>query len=328
MNKDIPIFVQDFLNYNKTIKGLSENTVNEYYYDVRLYLKYMTFRLNLVDHEIESVDEIETIDIRKIRAKDLKGISIIDVHSYISYRDNNRDNSSTTRARKVSSLRTFYKYLTTISKELDENPTLELETPKSKKRNPIYLTLDESKKLLQTISEEKNMFIRTRDFAIVLMFLTTGIRLSELAGLNISNIKEKEFNVIGKGNKERLVYMTEACKYAIDEYLGIRPDVENEKALFLSNRKNRISNRAIQHMIDKYLIKSGFDVTRYSTHKLRHTAATLMYREGVDIRTLQKVLGHTSVATTQIYTHVVDENLRKAIDVNPLNNIKMDKNEN
>lgn len=327
MNKDIPIFVQDFLNYNKTIKGLSENTINEYYYDIRLYLKYMVFRLNVLDHNIENIDEIENIDIKKMRAKDLKGISIIDVHSYISYRDNARDNSSTTRARKVSSLRTFYKYLTTISKELDENPTLELETPKRKRRNPIYLTLDESKILLQTIAKEKNMFTRTRDFAIVLMFLTTGIRLSELAGLNISNIKEKEFNVIGKGNKERLVYMTDACKYAIDEYLSIRPDVEDEKALFLSNRKNRISNRAIQHMIDKYLVKAGFDVTRYSTHKLRHTAATLMYREGVDIRTLQKVLGHTSVATTQIYTHVVDDNLRKAIDVNPLNDIKMDKND-
>lgn len=325
MHKDIPLFVQDFLNYNKTIKGLSENTVNEYYYDIRLYLKYMVHRLNLIEHD---TDEIEEIDIKKLKAKDLKGITIIDVHSYISYRDNERDNSSTTRARKVSSLRTLYKYLTNISKELDENPALELETPKSKKRNPIYLTLDESKKLLETIANEKNMFIRTRDFAIVLVFLTTGIRLSELSSLNVSSIKEKEFTVIGKGNKERLVYMTEACKYAIDEYLGIRPDVEDEKALFLSNRKNRISNRAIQHMIDKYLLKAGFDVSRYSTHKLRHTAATLMYREGVDIRTLQKVLGHTSVATTQIYTHVVDDNLRKAIDVNPLNNIKMQKDEN
>ena len=321
MYKDIPLFAQDFLNYLKTIKGLSKNTVNEYYYDIRLYLKFMVYRLNLLEFDTDNIDEI---DIRKLRANQLKDINIIDIHSYISYRDNDRDNTATTRARKVSSLRTFYKYLTTVSKELDENPTLELETPKTKKRNPIYLTLDESKKLLETIGKEKNLFMKTRDFAIVLVFLTTGIRLSELSSMNVDSIKGMQFTVIGKGNKERLVYMTEACKYAIDSYIDIRPDIEDENALFLSNRNQRMSNRAIQHMIDKYLKKAGFDVSRYSTHKLRHTAATLMYREGVDIRTLQKVLGHTSVATTQIYTHVADDNVKKAIDVNPLHDIKME----
>ncbi|EHR34457.1 tyrosine recombinase XerC [Helcococcus kunzii] len=322
MDKDTPVFLTDFINYIKTIKGLSQNTVNEYYYDIRLYLKYMTYRLNLLD--FEDGTKIEDINIRKLREQDLKGIDIIDLHSYISYRDTDRDNSTTTRARKISSLRTFYKYLNNISKKLDENPTLELETPKTKKRNPIYLTLDESKKLLNTISKEKNIFLRYRDFSIVLIFLTTGLRLSELSSMNLDSINDMEFSVIGKGDKERHVYMTEACKYAVDAYLDVRPDVEDEKALFLSNRKQRMSNRAIQHMIDKYLALAGFDTTRYSTHKLRHTAATLMYREGVDIRTLQKVLGHTSVATTQIYTHVVDDSVKKAIDVNPLNDIKMD----
>lgn len=323
MYKDIPIFLNDFLNYIKTIKGLSQNTVNEYYYDIRLYLKYISYRLNLVDYKDEN---IEDIDIKKLKSSDLKDVTIIDIHSYISYRDNKRDNSPTTRARKVSSLRTFYKYLTTISKELKENPTLELETPKTKKRNPIYLTLDEAKKLLETVANEKRLFMRTRDFAIILIFLTTGIRLSELSSLNVNSIKDMQFTVVGKGNKERVVYMTEACKYAINTYLDIRPDIENEKALFLSNRNKRMSNRAIQHMIDKYLNKAGFDINRYSTHKLRHTAATLMYREGVDIRTLQKVLGHTSVATTQIYTHVADDNVKKAIDINPLHDIKMKNN--
>lgn len=322
MEKDTPIFLTDFINYLRTIKGLSNNTVTEYYYDIRLYLKFMTYRLNLLDFDDDT--KIEDINIKRLREHDLKGINIIDLHSYISYRDTDRDNSSTTRARKISSLRTFYKYLTTVSKKLDENPTLELETPKTKKRNPVYLTLDESKKLLNTISQEKNIFLRYRDFAIVLVFLTTGLRLSELASMNLDSVKGMEFSVIGKGNKERHVYMTEACKYAIDSYMNVRPDVENEKALFLSNRKRRMSNRAIQHMIEKYITIAGFDATRYSTHKLRHTAATLMYREGVDIRTLQKVLGHTSVATTQIYTHVADDNVKRAIDVNPLHDIKME----
>lgn len=319
--KDIPIFLQDFLNYIKTIKGLSANTVNEYYYDLRLFLKFMSHRLNLVDFEN---DNIEEIDVKKLKVKDLEEITLIDIHSYISYRDNSRDNSSTTRARKVSSLRTLYKYLTTVDKSLKYNPTLELELPKQKKRNPVYLTFEESKKLLSVISKEKNQFLRYRDFAIVLLFLTTGLRLSELASINIDSIKNLEFTVIGKGNKERLVYMTEAANYAIKEYMMIRPEVENEKALFLSNRKTRMSNRAIQHMIEKHLLKAGFDTTKYSTHKLRHTAATLMYREGVDIRTLQKVLGHTSVATTQIYTHVVDDTVKSAININPLNDIRID----
>lgn len=323
-NNDAPVFLTDFINYLKTIKGLSPNTVHEYFYDIRLYLKFMTYRLRLLDFEQNT--KIEDIDISRLREVYLKGITIIDLHSYISYRDNERDNSSTTRARKISSLRTFYKYLTTVSKTLDENPTLELETPKMKKRNPVYLTLDESKILLNSIAQEKNLFMRLRDFAIVLVFLTTGLRLSELSSMNIDSIKGTEFSVIGKGNKERHVYMTEACKYAIDSYLKVRPDIEDENALFLSNRKNRMSNRAIQHMIEKHLKIAGFDTTRYSTHKLRHTAATLMYREGVDIRTLQKVLGHTSIATTQIYTHVADDNVKRAIDVNPLNNIKIDNN--
>lgn len=321
MYKDIPFFLQDFLNYIKTIKGLSQNTVNEYYYDLRLFLKYMVFRLNLLDYDTEVVEEI---DIRKLKAKDLKDINIIDLHSYISYRDNDRDNSTTTRSRNVSSLRTFYKYMTTVAKTLDENPTLELELPKMKKRNPVYLTLDESKKLLEVVSKEKNMLQKHRDFAIVLLFLTTGIRLSELSSMDVSSLKGFEFTVVGKGNKERVVYMTEAAKYAIDQYLSIRPEIDKEPALFLSNRKQRMSNRAIQHMIEKYITKAGFDSRKYSTHKLRHTAATLMYREGVDIRTLQQLLGHASVATTQIYTHVVDDNLKKAIASNPLKEVKID----
>ena len=284
----------------------------------------MTYRLNLLDFEEE---EIEDIDIRKLKVEDLKGISIIDLHSYISYRDNDRDNSTTTRSRKVSSLRTFYKYLNTVAKSLDENPTLELELPKMKKRNPVYMTFDESKRLLEVIAQEKNAFLRYRDFAIVLLFLTTGIRLSELTSMDTTSLKDLEFTVIGKGNKERIVYMTEAARYAIDQYLMVRPDLEEEKALFLSNRYSRMSNRAVQHMLDKYLAKAGFDTRKYSVHKLRHTAATLMYREGVDIRTLQKVLGHTSVATTQIYTHVADDSIKGAISHNPLNSIKMDEEE-
>lgn len=318
MNKDVPIYMIDFMNYLKTIKGLSSSTVNEYYYDCRLFLKYIKIRKNPYKYDLENIDDI---DIKYFSLDDLEKINLIDIHSYISYRDNNRDNNSTTRARKISSLRTFYKYMVNVTGQIKNNPTSNLETPKIKKRNPVYLTLDESTKLLETIAEEKNIFTRKRDFSIVLTFLTTGIRLSELSSMNINTIKDLQFSVIGKGNKERIVYMTEACKMALDDYINVRPQITGEEALYLSNRNNRMSNRAIQHMLDKYLLKCGFDVKIYSPHKLRHTAATLMYKEGVDIRTLQKILGHTSVATTQIYTHVEDNDMRKAINFSPLSKI-------
>lgn len=321
MYDDIPIFLIDFLNYLQTIKSLSDKTIKEYYYDMKLYLKYVMYRKNYGVYE-----NIEEIDIKKFDVNLLKEVTLIDIHSYLAFRDTTRSNSSTTRARKISSLRTFYKYMTNVAKLLDYNPTLELESPKQKKRNPVYLTLDESKRLLKIITLNKNPVLMRRDFAIVLTFLTTGLRLSELSSMNVNSIKDLKFTVVGKGNKERTVYMTEACKYAIDQYLAVRPKVdEKEKALFLSTRKTRMSNRAIQHMIEKYLNMAGFDTRVYSTHKLRHTAATLMYKEGVDIRTLQKILGHVSVATTQIYTHVEDEDMKEAIEINPLSHIDSDK---
>ncbi len=317
MYKDIPLFLNDFLDYLKTIKSLAPSTIHEYYLDLRLFLKFIEYRKSPINY-----DGVDDIDVSNFDIEMLKKVNLIDLHSYIAFRDDSRDNSSTTRARKISSLRTFYKYMTNIAKLLDTNPTLELESPKLKKRNPVYLSLEESKKLLTTIMEGSNEVLKRRDFAIVLIFLTTGVRLSELASMNVNSIRDMQFSVVGKGNKERTVYMTEACQYAINEYLAVRPKVKDEQALFLSTRKTRMSNRAIQHMIDKYLNQAGFDVTKYSTHKLRHTAATLMYKEGVDIRTLQKILGHTSVATTQIYTHVEDEDMREAIKHNPLSDIK------
>lgn len=317
MRKDIPIFLRDFLDYLKTIKSLAPTTINEYYLDLRLFLKFVEYRKSSFNY-----DGVDDIEVKDFNIELLKKVNLIDLHSYIAFRDDARDNSSTTRARKISSLRTFYKYMVNIAKLLDYNPTLELESPKIKKRNPVYLTLDESKKLLSTIMEGSNEVLKKRDFAIVLIFLTTGLRLSELASMNINSIRDMQFSVVGKGNKERTVYMTEACDYAIKQYMSIRPKVKDEDALFLSTRKSRMSNRAIQHMIDKYLNEAGFDIKKYSTHKLRHTAATLMYKEGVDIRTLQKILGHTSVATTQIYTHVEDEDVREAIKHNPLSDLK------
>lgn len=314
-----PKILKDYLNYMKTIKGSSKLTVKEYGYDINNYLKFIK--------HISSDNSITSDDLNKIVFEQgdiplLESVSLQDLYSYLAYLDNVKNNSSRTRSRKISSIRSFYDYIYNKSRQINANPTDKLELPKSSKTNPVYLTLSESMDLLNTILEEENNFIRTRDYAMVTIFLNVGLRLSELRGINLSNIKENKLTVLGKGNKERTIFLNKACQNAINDYLIYRPELENEDALFLSFRNNRISVRSIQSRVEKYIKKIGLDSSLYSVHKLRHTAATLMYKYGkTDIRTLQSILGHESVATTQIYTHINSEDMQNALDNNPLNHI-------
>ena len=319
----MPLFLEDYLDYMETIKGTSSNTVKEYYFDLRTFLRFLKVRYKLVESDVE----FDLIIIDDIDLEMIKRVTIQDLHAYISFTDKKRSNSSSTRARKVASVRSFFKYLHSRVNLLDENPSLYLEFPKIDGRHPVYLTLDQSENLLNKVLMNPNDLYRARDYAIVMLFLNCGLRLSELSSIDIDKINgEDTLTVIGKGNKERTIFLNEACVQAIKDYLDIRPVVPSEKALFLSKRKQRMSNRAIQHMIDKYIEKSGLDPSIYSTHKLRHTAATLMYKYGnVDIRALQEILGHESVSTTQIYTHLDDDRLRDAVKSNPLANRKKDK---
>lgn len=317
----IPLFLEDYLNYMETIKGTSSNTVKEYFFDLRTFLRFLKLRYKLVPKDI-IFDEIE-IDDMKIDF--IKNVTIQDLHAYISYIDRSRGNSNTTRSRKVASVRSFFKYLHSKVNLIDNNPALNLEFPKQDARHPIYLTLEQAERFLNTVLTNPNDIFRSRDYAIIMLFLNCGLRLSELSSINIDKINgDDNLTVIGKGNKERTIFLNEACVQAIQEYLKFRPIVPGEKALFLSKRRQRMSNRAIQHMIDRYLEKTGLDPLVYSVHKLRHTAATLMYKYGnVDIRALQEILGHESVSTTQIYTHLDDDRLRKAVKSNPLGNRKL-----
>ncbi|HHX68136.1 MAG: tyrosine recombinase XerC [Miniphocaeibacter sp.] len=313
-----PLILNDYLDYMETIKGRSPNTTKEYGYDISKFLKFITYRFNLNKFTDNNIDEI---DISNFPEEYLKKIQLSDIHSYLAFLDRNYNDSATTRARKASSIRSFFKYLLNIRKIIDINPSEELEIPKKQKRNPVYLTLDESIRLIKSVENVENEIIRKRDQAILILFLNCGMRLSELSNIKISDIKDDTLKVIGKGNKERTIYLNKSCNTAIDEYLKIRPETDDE-FLFLSIRKSKMSNRAIQRRVDYYLELSGFDTSIYSTHKLRHTAATLMYKHGdVDIKILQEILGHTSVATTQIYTHVDDESLRSAINKNPLGDL-------
>lgn len=315
--KDLcPSPLSDFLEYLIAIKGKSEKTVNEYFLDLRIFYRFLVVRFKL-SKNIENFDEI---DISPITLDILKKVQIMDLHSYISYADRERNNSNRTKARKMASLRSYFKYLHSIVKLIPENPALNLETPKINSRLPVALTLNESKNLLSSISGSNEK----RDYAILTLFLNCGLRLSELISINIDKIKGDTLTVIGKGNKERTIYLNDVCVKAIEDYLEVRQDPKpgHENALFISNRKTRFSQKGIQHMLDKYLIEAGLSGKGYSPHKLRHTAATLMYQYGhVDIRALQEILGHESISTTQIYTHINKELLRSAVKQNPLNDI-------
>lgn len=321
MYKDCPTVLIDYLNYLETIKGRSKLTVKEYYYDLNRFLKFIVMRKNLFDFDLNS--NIKDVKINKLKKKDLSDIDITDLHSYISFCDLMYKDNNKTKSRKISSIKSFFKYLHNTIEIIDKDPSEKLEAPKLQKRNPIYLTLNESEKLISAIKTEKNNINKTRDLAIILIFLTCGLRISELTGINLDSIKGDKLSVIGKGNKERIVFLNENCIFAINEYLKIRPKSDNN-ALFLSSHKNRIVNRTIQKRLKKYILIAGLDPKIYTPHKLRHTAATLMYKYGdVDIRTIQSVLGHTSVATTQIYTHLDDEDVKTAISKNPIANIDL-----
>ena len=275
-------------------------------------------------------EEFSNITIKDIPIDTIKKIRLDDIHAFLSYLATTFHSKATTRARKVSSIRVFFNYLCAKANLIEVNPAQNLETPKLDRRLPKYLSLEDSKKLLNVTANDDNRNAK-RDYAIITLFLNCGMRLAELVGININDIdfSENRMTVIGKGNKERAVYLNKACVHAIKDYLSVRPkegiktDKFNSKnALFLSERKERISRRTVQHIVDKELLAAGLDTKKYSTHKLRHTAATLMYQYGdVDIRALQEVLGHESISTTEIYTHVANEQTRNAIESNPLADI-------
>ena len=319
-----PEFLNSFLDYSITILNKSLNSVKEYNYDLNMFLKYMKIHFNLTNEK-----DFKNITIKDFSLDTLKKITLDDIHAFLSYLALNQKSKPATRARKISTIRIFFLYLSQKANLIQNNPAQNLETPKLDKRLPKYLSLEDSQKLLNVTEDDKDEN-KERDFAIITLFLNCGLRLSELVGINIQDIDFNEYklNVIGKGNKERTIYLNKACVDAIKSYITVRPTegLKNDskasnKALFLSKRRERISNRMVQYIVEKELREAGLDTSKYSTHKLRHTAATLMYQYGqVDIRALQELLGHKSISTTEIYTHVSNDQVRDAIEKNPLAN--------
>jgi len=320
-NNNIPESLIDFLNYLETIKSKSINTITGYKADLIIFFRFMIIYRGKVNSN--SV-EFEEIDISKIDNEFLQNIKLRDLYAFLSFTEKYRNNSAYARARKVATLKSFFKYLQGKVKIITDNPASELESPKLNKRHPVYLTLNQSIHLLESLNENDKNY--KRDYCILTFFLNCGMRLSELCSIQIDKIKEDTLTIIGKGNKERTVYLNEACLKTLDKYLNVRNDSkalpEHKKFLFLSSRNSPISKRTVEVMIKKHITNAGFTDEKYTPHKLRHTAATLMYKYGnVDIRSLQSILGHENISTTQIYTHVDDDDLRNAVKSNPLSKL-------
>lgn len=323
---DCPQVLRDFLIYHETIKGQSPLTIQEYYLDLRMFLRFIKLMRN--DMPIHTV--LDDIPIYDVDLQLIGSVTTADVFDFLSYLTNDRVRdpdskapehgiSPASRARKLSALKSFYKYLTTRTKQLQENPVADLEYPKLRKSLPKYLTLEQSSALLKAVSGQN----QARDYAILMVFLNCGIRRSELVGLNMTDIYEDRLRVVGKGNKERFVYFGAACRKALDAYLPIRQKqvLTDNRALFGSRNGNRISTDAVHALVKKAFLKAGLDATQFSAHKLRHTAATMMLSGGVDVKTVQEVLGHENLNTTQIYTHIENTELKIAAEANPISKL-------
>ena len=318
--KNCPKLLRDFLFYMETIRGRSVKTVEAYYTDLHTFFCFMKTYKGFCDSNLSTKD----MDISDIDVEFIKSITLSDVYEYLNYTMSERENNAKTRARKVSSLRSFYKYLTTKANVLEENPIQELEIPALKKSLPKYLSLEQSLELLSHVDSSSPK----RDYCMITLFLNCGIRLSELVGLNLSSVHfaAKTMTVLGKGNKERLLYLNNACIRSLEEYLKERSQIKSIKdknALFLSSRGTRITARRVQQIIQRSLEQAGLAGQGFSTHKLRHTAATLLYQQGgVDIRVLQQMLGHVNLGTTEIYTHTSSQQLKEAAESSPLKDVR------
>lgn len=323
---DCPQILKEFLIYHENIKGQSQLTIQEYYLDLRMFLRFM----KLMRRDMPMSTPLEEIPIKDIDLNFIREIETSDIFDFLSYLANDRivnpdtaapdyGISPSARARKLSAIKSFYKYLTVRTKQLQENPVQDLEYPKLRKSLPKYLTLEQSAALLKSVSGPNEK----RDYAILMLFLNCGIRRSELVGLNLTDVYEDRIRVVGKGNKERFVYFGSACRKAIDAYLEERNKkiLTDNRALFGSRNGNRISVEAVHRLVKKALLQAGLDSTQFSAHKLRHTAATMMLSGGVDVKTVQEVLGHENLNTTQIYTHIENTELKIAAEANPLSKL-------
>ena len=312
---DAPDILMEFLEYHSTVRGHSDRTVAAYYMDLKILFRYLKRKRKIVSRDIS----FSEIDITDVDLDFIKATKIEELYGYQSFSpESGQSLSAASRCRRTSSVKSFFNYLTNKRHLLDRNVTQELDMPKRQASLPRYLEESDCEKLLNVCDGP----FGERDYCILMLFMSCGLRISELVSLNVSDIYEDHLRVLGKGNKERVVFFGEGCREAIDDYLMARnvdkvPE-KDKNALFISQKNCRFGVRGVQQMLEKKLLLAGLDASRYSPHKLRHTAATLMLKNGVDTRALQEVLGHSNLNTTQIYTHLDNAALHEAAMANPI----------
>lgn len=328
--KDASPLVRDFLTYHEVIRSHSQKTVDEYYLDLRTFFRFLKIQRGVVDESLPFDDiPVNDVDLPFVAA-----VTRAEVYDFLAFlsRDrvkNERANlpeyglSAAARARKIATLRSFYKYLTVKAGLMGENPIESLDSPKLRRTLPKYLTVDECRQLLSSVDGR----YATRDYCILMLFLNCGLRISELIGLDLSDVHTDHLRVLGKGGKERITYLNAASADSINDYLQFRVSEQQHKdiqtkALFISSRGDRISRSAVHALVKKHLSEAGLDSEGFSAHKLRHTAATMLLGKGVDLKTLQELLGHEHLGTTEIYTHIENTDLKIAADANPLAGFK------
>ena len=325
-----PAIIKEFISYKSVIQGCSQKTVDEYVLDLKIFFKFLIASRCGVSLDGEDFEEI-SIDCVDLEMA--KSVKTEEIYAFLMYATNTRNNQNSSKARKLSAIKAFYKYLVAKRHYFEENPAVNIESPKQRKSLPKYLSLEESLALLEAVKNDTESKTTVRDYAIITLFLNCGMRLSELVGINIGDVDRslRSLRVLGKGNKERIIYLNEACQDALRTHMNHRLQLEqtttlHTNALFLSRLEKRISEKTVQWMVYKYLDLAGLESKRYSVHKLRHTAATLMYQSGnVDVRVLKDILGHEQLNTTQIYTHVSNESMERAMSQNPLSKVDKDK---
>ncbi len=322
----LPSLVREFASYKAVIQNASEKTIAEYMLDLRTFFRFLKARELKIDTHSE---EFETIDIRSIDLEYIRNITTEDIYDFLMYTDTIRGNMAAAKSRKLSAIKGFFKYLTTKRMMLEENPAANIESPKRQQALPKFLSLEESLLLLEAVRNDTESQTKVRDYAIITLFLNCGMRVSELVGIDLNDVDRqlRSMSVTGKGNKQRIIYLNEACRSALSDYLDERLSEAHTKAntpaLFLSKREQRISVKTVQWLVYKYLDLAGLESKHYSVHKLRHTAATLMYQSGnVDVRVLKDILGHEQLNTTQIYTHVSNRSMEEAMTYHPLSQLE------
>lgn len=324
--KSLPPLVREFASYKTVMQNASEKTVSEYLFDLRTFFRFLLARDRKIDFTSE---EFEKIDISGIDLDYIKNITTEDIYEFLMYADGVRGNMASAKSRKLSAIKGFFKYLHIKRMMIDENPAANIESPKKKQTLPKFLSIEESLLLLEAVKNDRESKSRVRDYAIITLFLNCGMRVSELVGIDLNDVDRsfRSLTVTGKGNKQRIVYLNSACREALSDYYAERIGEKHKQtashALFLSNREQRISVKTVQWLVYKYLEMAGLESKHYSVHKLRHTAATLMYQNGnVDVRVLKDILGHEQLNTTQIYTHVSNRSMQEAMEYNPLSTQK------